>query len=107
MSGKREMPQPGRAWVVIFRPGNSCLYVPSVQDTESPKKVIRGASPGFRPSRCIGVERDAADTAFGSTVGIATIGTTDPRVGMTVATRTNTAVAPTTAVAPRPAAAVP
>jgi hypothetical protein len=76
-----------------------------VQDTESPKKLIRGAAPGLRPIRCMGLRESGtvADANVGGTSGTAMTWLIVARVGTTVAARMNAAVAPTAAVAVAPA----
>jgi hypothetical protein len=49
MSGNSAMPQPSMDRTLVQIPGCFGKYVPSVQETESPRNVTRGSVPGFRP----------------------------------------------------------
>src|SRR5262249_21226295 len=68
-------------------PGCGGRYVPRLHDTESPKNVIRGCCPGWRPGRSIGLSFAAAgagvvgraNTGAAGRVGRGTVATTATR----------------------------
>jgi len=73
--------------------------VPTVQDTESPKKSIRGSEPGLRPGRAIGSAIDSfvpvADGRGETLVTTAGAGPSAATVGGASSSTIAAAVAPT------------